>query len=274
VSGAEFGGDGWVGVGLEVLDVKHGDAGGVVFEVFDGVSTTDDDPAAIHFEGDLGGIGDAEELVVGDDAVDGVKFGCVVVIAETDAGGVDFFAEYVELVGVPAPVVEGECVTAVGISWSGAGADEVADTDSFIEGEKVVEVFVEIGEGVVGADEFEVGVGHGLFDFGGSVVEVAGGFDFAVAESAELFECAGVVFGELGADGVELEGERETKGFGCGEEIAAVGCGEESGGGTGLEEVSSGLRWMHGGLSFVGRCLIFPGSNDRWMRRFCRMKRN
>ena len=75
---------------------------------------------------------------------------------------------------------------------------------------------MEIVGGVVGADEIEVGGGHRLFDFGRGVVEVASGFDFAIAECADLFQGAVVLFGQLLAYGIELEAERDVEGWGGG----------------------------------------------------------
>jgi hypothetical protein len=113
-----------------------------------------------------------------------------------------------------------------------------------------------------------------LFDFGGGVVEVAGGFYFAVAEVAELLEGACVVCGEEGSDGVELEAEREAEGLGCGlecgEEVAGLGGGEE-GSGAGFEEGSTGR--VHGDLGVFGDAVCLSASNDRWVRRFCRLEK-
>jgi hypothetical protein len=272
---AELGWEGWVGVGLEVLDVKHGDARGVVFEVVDGVGATDDDPAAVHFKGDFGGIGEAEKLVVGDDAVDLVEFHGVVVIAEAHACGDDFFRDLVELVGVPAPIVEGVGVIAVrvlrggGVFESRAGADDVTDTDLFVEGDDLVEFFVEIVGGVVSADEMKARGGHGLFDFGRGVIEVAGRFYFAIAEGSDFFQGAIVVFGKECAHGVELQAEWDAEDARPGEEAAALGeGGAEESGGTGLEKDSS-RRIQRGPLS-GSELLDLSAKNDRRPLEFCR----
>jgi hypothetical protein len=207
---AELGGGRWggggdgAGGGLEVLDVEHGDAGGVALEVGDGVGAADGDPAAVELEGDEAGVGEAEEFVEGDDAGLGGELHGVVVVAELDAGGFDLRSPGVETVGVPAVVVEGEGVDLVfvgevlearGIFDLGEGADEVLEAKGGANGEGFFEGPGEVGSGEVGADEGEVGGGHGLLYFGGGVAEEAGGFDFSVAEGGELLEGAEVIGG-------------------------------------------------------------------------------
>ena len=93
----------------------------------------------------------------------------------------------------------------------------------------------------MGADEGEAGGAHGLLDVVGGVAEEAGGFDFAVAKGGEVLEGAEVVLGELLADGVELEAERQAEGVGVGSAGGEGGCGE---GGGGEELAAGGL--LHG----------------------------
>ncbi len=74
----------------------------------------------------------------------------MVVVAEAHAGGGDFFCHLVELVGVPAPIVEGVGVVSVGVFGcgrvfeAGTGADEEGDADFLVEGDDLVEFFMKI----------------------------------------------------------------------------------------------------------------------------------
>lgn len=254
---AELGGFGMAGGcgcggGFEVFDVQHGDAVWVLAQVGDWISAADGDPAAVHLEGDEGGIGEAEEVVVGDDfclcggrcGADGGELGDMVVVAEFEAGCFDLRAGLVELLGVPVPVVEGEGMGCGGAGGgrtlvAGRGADDVVGAEDFVEVDDGVEIALELVPRIVGADAAEAGGGHGLLDLGGGVDKEAGGFDLAVADGGDLAEGAVEVFGEQVANRVELQAEGQAERGG--EQAAGVqeGGAVDGGGGCGFEEVSS-----------------------------------
>ena len=123
----------------EVFYVEHGDAVAEFVEERDGVASADDDPAAVHFYGDFGGVGEAHEFDEGSGAVGGGELDGVVVVAEFHAGGGDFFADLVELVGVPFPVVHDESFAVlVGGGFAGEGTDDVAQAEVVAEGDDLV----------------------------------------------------------------------------------------------------------------------------------------
>ncbi len=75
----------------------------------------------------------------------------------------------------------------------------------------------------------------------GGVVEVTGGFDFAIAKCSDLFQGVVEVFGQLLADTVELEAERDAEGLRLGEEAAGLGSVPRRAAELVLRKVSSGV---------------------------------
>ena len=129
----------------EVFHVEHGDAVAEFVQQLNRVAAAYDDPAAVHFNGDLSGIGKTHELGEWQDAFGLSELDGVIVVAELHAGCGYFTADPVELIGVPFPVVHDEVfVVFVGRGFAGEGADDVFEAEVVAESDGLIEIFMQV----------------------------------------------------------------------------------------------------------------------------------
>src|SRR5260370_40874357 len=86
--------------------MQHRDASWVVAQILDRISATDSDPSAIQLHRDFGRIGQAQQLDVRYYSIRFLKFQNMVVIAEVHTSSTHLFAEHIELIRIPSPIIK------------------------------------------------------------------------------------------------------------------------------------------------------------------------
>src|SRR5580693_3700587 len=118
-STAQFGWNGRAGTGvhqrsarretlLEVLDVEQAVTIGIMGEIDGRIETGYDHPTAIELQLDELRIGEADEFIVSRRGAVVFELEVMVVVTELEAGLLHLLADFVELLGVPIPVIDGE----------------------------------------------------------------------------------------------------------------------------------------------------------------------
>src|SRR4029077_17786711 len=194
-----------VGVLDPVFYVDKGKTARIFLEIGERILAGDVDPAEIHFHGDEFGIRFGEEEIVREFAAEGIsrnEFERVIVIAELDAGLFAGIAGAIEEIRGALPAAGFDALLFVNPGTNDvAVADDLGGLESFrplLFDDVVANVAGRRGQAVLvqdGADVFR------------RVIEVAGKFDFLVADGSDFRDGAFEVGLHGVAHGVELEAD-------------------------------------------------------------------
>src|SRR5712664_1222346 len=188
-----------------VLDVNEGKAAGIFLEVGEGILAGDADPAEIEFHGHELGIQLGKEKIVGELAAKrcgGVEFERMIVVGELDACFLAGFAGAIEEIDGALPSAGLHALLFVN-----PGADDVTVADDFRGLQSFRPLFFDdVVADVTGGGGQGVLVEDGA-DILRRMIEVAGEFDFLVADGCDFGERALEVGFHGVANGVELDAD-------------------------------------------------------------------